>query len=97
MPKIDQSLVRDTNGAGDTFVGAFFAALAAGKTVSDAVRCGQDLAGQVVQNSGVSFEEDKKPKQNTVQVSESESEDKVPAIRGLIRRFTSTGSNFCPN
>ena len=45
---IDQSLVKDTNGAGDTFVGGFLAALAAGKKLHSAVECGQELAALVV-------------------------------------------------
>ena len=54
--------MKDTNGAGDTFVGGFFAALASGKKLHDAVAEGQELAALVVQNSGVQFNKVEEPR-----------------------------------
>ena len=52
---IDPSLILDTNGAGDSFVGAFFEKLANGGDLISAVNAGNTLAGQVVQQSGCAF------------------------------------------
>ena len=46
----------DTNGAGDSFVGAFLAAIIQGKSVFEATRNGSQLAGIVIQKSGCTFE-----------------------------------------
>ena len=55
VPLISGNKVVDTNGAGDTFVGAFFAELARGKGVSDAIKGGHELSSKVIKNIGVQF------------------------------------------
>lgn len=52
IPKIDKSLIVDTNGAGDSLVGGFFAAYSAGKSIVDSIKVGIDLSGKVIQRSG---------------------------------------------
>lgn len=56
LDKIDKSTIVDTNGAGDSFVGAFFAALVQGKSVVEAVQAGNRLAGVVITKNGCTFE-----------------------------------------
>ena len=46
----------DTNGAGDAFVGGFFAALSVGKDLDTAVKEGSALAGKAIQMTGLNFE-----------------------------------------
>ena len=53
---IDASTIIDTNGAGDSFCGAFFASLAAGDDLRTAVNKGNALAGIVITKSGCVFE-----------------------------------------
>lgn len=53
---IDQSLIIDTNGAGDSFVGGFFASLSKGEDLLAAVAKGNELAGKVIQRSGCVFD-----------------------------------------
>ena len=53
---IDESKILDTNGAGDAFVGGFFASLSQGKTVKEATKVGNDIAGICIQKSGAVFE-----------------------------------------
>lgn len=53
---IDASLIVDTNGAGDSFVGGFFAELAKGSSLTTAVNVGNVLAGKVIQRSGAVYE-----------------------------------------
>lgn len=55
VPPLDQDKIIDTNGAGDSFVGAFFAALAMKKELKEAIELGNRLAGCCVQNSGCFF------------------------------------------
>ena len=45
LDQIDSSLIVDTNGAGDAFVGGFFSELAKGSDVPTAVRRGNVLGG----------------------------------------------------
>ncbi|KAK7115892.1 uncharacterized protein [Littorina saxatilis] len=52
---IDPSLIVDTNGCGDSFVGGFLSQLAQGRSVDDCVRCGSYAAKVVIQNYGCSF------------------------------------------
>ena len=40
VPKLDQKKVIDTNGAGDSFVGAFFATLMGGGSLQGAIKAG---------------------------------------------------------
>lgn len=47
----------DTNGAGDSFVGAFLAQLYQGKSFDEAMSAGIYLSGEVVQRSGCVFPE----------------------------------------
>ena len=56
LEKIDKSKIVDTNGAGDSFVGAFLAAIVQGKSVVEAVKAGNQLAGVVITKSGCTFE-----------------------------------------
>jgi len=56
VPKIDKSLIVDTNGAGDAFTGGFLAALAQGKDVEECVKDGIKLSALVVQRLGATFE-----------------------------------------
>ena len=52
VPKIANELIVDTNGAGDSLVGGFFASLIAGKSVVESVETGIELSGIVIQRSG---------------------------------------------
>jgi adenosine kinase len=56
LETIDKSKIVDTNGAGDSFVGAFMAAVVQGKSIVEAVRAGNRLAGIVITKSGCTFE-----------------------------------------
>jgi len=56
VPAVPLESIVDTNGAGDSFVGAFFSALSNGEDVPSAVRKGNALAGKVIQHSGAIFE-----------------------------------------
>ena len=56
VPKVDTDLIIDTNGAGDSFVGAFFASLANGATIKESIENGNVLSGVVIQKSGCVFE-----------------------------------------
>ena len=56
VPKLDQTKVIDTNGAGDSFVGAFFAALVGDGCLQWAVMVGQELAKENIQRVGVEFD-----------------------------------------
>lgn len=49
---VDLNQVVDTTGAGDSFDGAFLAARLSGKSVTDAIRAGHDLAAVVVRHRG---------------------------------------------
>ena len=54
---VDPETIVDTNGAGDSFVGGFFAQLALnGDDIAAAVNKGNELAGKVIQKSGCVFE-----------------------------------------
>lgn len=56
VPPVDKDSIVDTNGAGDSFVGGFFAELAKGTDLLGAVAVGNALAGKVIQKSGCVFE-----------------------------------------
>mmetsp|Transcript_9251 Transcript_9251/g.11271 ORF Transcript_9251/g.11271 Transcript_9251/m.11271 type:complete len:197 (-) Transcript_9251:88-678(-) len=56
VAQIEPSLIIDTNGAGDSFCGAFFASLSSGSDLRTAVTKGHELAGKVIQKSGCVFE-----------------------------------------
>ena len=48
----------DTNGAGDSFVGAFLAQIYLNKDIKTAVQAGIALSREVVKRSGCTFPED---------------------------------------
>jgi len=52
VPELDQGKIVDTNGAGDSFVGGFLAAEAAGKNLATCVAWGNYAARQIIQTSG---------------------------------------------
>lgn len=52
---IEKDLIVDTNGAGDSFVGGFFAQMAQGKDLESCVRGGIYLSRECVQRSGCTF------------------------------------------
>jgi len=54
---LSKDQIVDTNGAGDAFVGGFFAQLYQGKDIETAVKAGIWLSSQVVQRSGCTFPE----------------------------------------
>ena len=56
LAPIDRTLIVDTNGCGDSFVGAFFAANIQGQDVIDCVKAGNALAGIVITKDGCTFE-----------------------------------------
>jgi len=55
VQKMDSSLIVDTNGAGDSFVGGFLAGLAQGKELETCVLAGHACAGFTIQRSGTNF------------------------------------------
>jgi adenosine kinase len=55
VPLVPSSEIIDTNGAGDSFVGAFLAKFIGGKTLKEAVDAGHALSGHVIRRSGCSF------------------------------------------
>jgi adenosine kinase len=55
VPLVDSSLIVDTNGAGDAFVGGFLAGLAADKPLAVCVAAGQYCAGKIIQVEGTQF------------------------------------------
>jgi len=54
---LESALIRDTNGAGDAFAGAFLAALISGKDLDAAVEAGHKLGQRCVQQLGPTFGE----------------------------------------
>jgi len=56
VPPLDQSKIVDTNGAGDSFVGGFLAAQAAGKSLKTCVAWGNYAARKIIQTSGCQLE-----------------------------------------
>merc|ERR1711991_709806 len=53
VDKLDSSLIIDTNGAGDAFVGGFLAGLAKGQAVADCVQAGHTAAAMIIQTPGI--------------------------------------------
>lgn len=47
-PMIPKEKIVDTNGAGDSFVGGFFSALNQGKSITEATKAGNTLAGRII-------------------------------------------------
>jgi len=57
--KIDPSLIVDTNGAGDAFVGGFLSQIVQGKTIEESIKGGQFTARVVIQHPGCTFPKEK--------------------------------------
>lgn len=55
VPPIDDSKVVDSNGAGDSFVGAFLSQIYQGKDFDTAVQAGIYLSREIVMRSGCQF------------------------------------------
>jgi len=55
VPTISSDLIKDTNGAGDAFVGGFLAALVKGREIDECVRAGIYSSGVVIQHSGCTY------------------------------------------
>mmetsp|Transcript_38515 Transcript_38515/g.61058 ORF Transcript_38515/g.61058 Transcript_38515/m.61058 type:complete len:170 (-) Transcript_38515:23-532(-) len=53
--KIDPSLIVDTNGAGDSFVGGFLSKHVEGKSIEECVNAGHYCASKVIQVSGAVY------------------------------------------
>merc|ERR1719198_1982429 len=53
--KLDSSKIVDTNGAGDSFVGGFLAALSKGKDVAECCKAGNHSASIIIQHSGCTY------------------------------------------
>jgi adenosine kinase len=58
--KLSAEQIKDTNGAGDAFVGGFLAQYIKGKTISECVECGNWAACEVIQQQGCTFPKNKK-------------------------------------
>lgn len=56
-PLLDKSLIVDTNGAGDSFVGGFLAELLLDKPLEECIKAGQYAARTVIQHNGCTFPE----------------------------------------
>jgi len=52
---VSKEQIVDTNGAGDSFVGGYLAALALGKSLAESVQAGHYVAGECIKCSGVTF------------------------------------------
>jgi adenosine kinase len=57
VPSIDSSLIVDTNGAGDAFVGGFLAAHIKGHDTEKCCAAGCFAAGTIIQTSGTALPE----------------------------------------
>ncbi|TNV81340.1 hypothetical protein FGO68_gene11032 [Halteria grandinella] len=55
VPKLEGKLIKDTNGAGDSFVGGFLSKIALGQNVESAVKGGMWCSRQVLQQVGCNF------------------------------------------
>jgi len=58
---LDKSLIVDTNGAGDAFVGGFLAGLAADKPLEKCISAGQYCASRVIQVEGAQYPQEASP------------------------------------
>jgi len=59
VESLDSSQIKDTNGAGDAFVGGFLAQYIQGKPFATCIKCGIWAATEVIQQSGCTFPKDK--------------------------------------
>jgi len=57
VPSVPSAEIVDTNGAGDSFVGGFYAGLIQGKPIATCVAMGNYLASEVIRRDGCSFPE----------------------------------------
>lgn len=55
VPALPKALLKDTNGAGDAFVGGFLSQLVLKKPLAECVRAGHWAAREIIQRSGCSF------------------------------------------
>jgi len=55
VASLDKSLIVDTNGAGDSFVGGFLAGIALGKPMEKCIAAGQYAAREVIQLEGSQY------------------------------------------
>jgi adenosine kinase len=53
--KVDAAKIVDTNGAGDSFVGGFLAALSKGKAIAECCKAGNHAASIIIQHSGCTY------------------------------------------
>ncbi|ODM94146.1 Adenosine kinase 2 [Orchesella cincta] len=60
VQKLSADKIKDTNGAGDAFVGGFLAQYMQEKPIEECVKCGIWTATEVIQQSGCAFPKDKK-------------------------------------
>jgi len=54
-PFVPTSEIKDTNGAGDSFVGGFLSMFVQGKSIAECVAAGHYVAGDCIRHSGVTF------------------------------------------
>ncbi|KAJ8304083.1 hypothetical protein KUTeg_017666 [Tegillarca granosa] len=52
---VDRSIIKDTNGCGDAFVGGFLSQLVQNKSIEDCMRCGSYAAKVVIRHYGCNF------------------------------------------
>lgn len=52
---VDRSIIKDTNGCGDAFVGGFLSQLVQNKSIADCMRCGSYAAKVVIRHYGCNF------------------------------------------
>jgi adenosine kinase len=57
---LESSQIKDTNGAGDAFVGGFLAQYIQGQAIAKCIECGIWAATEVIQLSGATFPKDKR-------------------------------------
>lgn len=57
VPPVDPSIIVDTNGCGDAFVGGFLAQLVQNRPLSECLRCGLYAAREVIQHYGCQYPE----------------------------------------
>ncbi|XP_013406807.1 adenosine kinase isoform X2 [Lingula anatina] len=52
---VDPSIIKDTNGCGDAFMGGFLSQVVQGRPIEDCIRCGQYAAKTVIQHWGCNY------------------------------------------
>jgi len=61
VPQIDPALIKDDNGAGDSFAGAFLASYITGSRIEDSIASAMSASRVVLQNVGCAFEMSAEP------------------------------------